>query len=265
MCLTKRAIALFCIYKRGVVLKPTVCVNDVSMMFNLSRNREERLKEYILNLVRGQLFFEEFWALRDISFQLYKGESLGLMGLNGAGKSTLLKVIAGIIRPTKGTVKTRGVIAPLIEMGGGFDANLTAIENIFLVGAMHGHSHDTMKKKYDSIIDFAELWDFVDVPVRNFSSGMRSRLGFALATIVNPDIIIADEVLSVGDVKFRKKCTTRMKEMRSNGTTVLFVSHSMDQIKNICDKALLLQKGKMIMLDETSKVCEEYKRLIDLK
>jgi ABC-2 type transport system ATP-binding protein len=241
---------------------PSIKVEDVSMMFNLSRQKEERLKEYVINLIKGKLFFDEFWALKNVSFEINKGESLGIIGVNGSGKSTLLKIISGIMKPTKGSVATYGTIAPLIEMGGGFDRDLTAKENIYLVGAMHGHSRTFIKKQFDSIIDFSELHDFVDVPLRNYSSGMISRLGFAIATLVNADILIADEVLSVGDMKFREKCEARIREMVGEGTTVLFVSHSMEQIQKICQKALWLDKGEMKMFGPAKEVCNAYRKAI---
>lgn len=241
---------------------PSIKVDDVSMMFNLSRQKEERLKEYFINLVKGKLFFDEFWALKNISFEINKGESLGIIGVNGSGKSTLLKIVSNIMKPTKGSVTTYGTIAPLIEMGGGFDRDLSAKENIYLVGAMHGHSRAFIKKQFDSIIEFSELHDFVDVPLRNFSSGMISRLGFAIATLVDADILIADEVLSVGDMKFRQKCEARIGEMVGEGTTVLFVSHSLDQVQKVCQKALWIDKGEMKMIGPSKEVCMEYKKQV---
>ena len=203
-----------------------VDAKDVSVMFNLSRNREDGVKEYFINLIKGQLHFDEFWALRNISFQVRKGESVALIGRNGSGKSTMLKTIAGIIRPTRGSVRVKGNIAPLIEITGGFDRSLSARENIFLVGTMHGHTKKYIRSRFDEIIDFAELERFVDVPLKNYSSGMVSRLGFAIATCVDADIVIADEVLSVGDAHFRTKCEQRITQLLSGGTTLLFVSHN---------------------------------------
>lgn len=231
---------------------------NVSMMFNLSREREERLKEYVINLLKKKLFFDEFWALQDISFEVKKGDSLGLVGTNGSGKTTLLKLIAGIMRPTKGKIVTEGSIAPLFAMNSGFDPSLSAKENIFLVGAMRGYSRSYMQKHFDEIIDFAELEGFVDVPVKNFSSGMTSRLAFAIATLVRTDILIADEVLAVGDAKFRKKSEDRMAKMREGGTTVLFVSHSAEQVKKVCKNALWLDHGKMVMAGSSEEVCKAY-------
>ena len=233
-------------------------VDHVSMMFNLSREREERLKEYVINLVRKKLFFDEFWALSDVSFEVKKGGTLGIVGTNGSGKTTLLKLVAGIMKPTKGTIKTEGSIAPLFAMGSGFDASLSARENIYLVGAMHGHSREYMSKRFDEIIEFAELENFVDVPLRNYSSGMSSRLSFAIATLVQADILIADEVLSVGDAKFHKKSEERMAKMRSNGATILFVSHSAGKVQSVCKDAIWLDHGKMVMAGPSKEVCAAY-------
>lgn len=237
---------------------PVVSVQNVSMMFRLSRNREYRVKEYLLNVLRGRLAYEEFWALRDVSFQLERGESLGLIGANGSGKSTLLKLIAGIMRPTEGKVQVRGSIAPLIEINGGFDRTLSARENIYLTGAMHGHTRAYMESRFDEIIAFAELEKFVDVPVVNYSSGMLSRLGFAIATLSNADIVIADEVLSVGDARFRKKCEARMQDMLDEGTTILFVSHSAAQVEKVCRRAIWLEMGRVRMDGPSREVCRAY-------
>lgn len=233
-------------------------VDNVSMMFNLSREREERLKEYVINLLKRKLFFDEFWALTDVSFEVKKGGTLGVIGTNGSGKTTLLKLVAGIMTPTKGTVKTEGSIAPLFAMNSGFDSALSARENIYLVGAMHGHSRQYMTKKFDEIIDFAELENFVDVPLRNYSSGMSSRLAFAIATLVQTDILIADEVLAVGDAKFHKKSEERMAKMRANGATVLFVSHSPGQVQKVCRDAIWLDHGKLVMAGPSKEVCDAY-------
>ncbi len=235
-----------------------VKAENVSMMFNLSREKEERFKEYVINMVRGKLFFDEFWALRDVSFDVKKGDSLGIVGTNGAGKTTLLKLISGIIKPTSGKLVTEGSIAPLFAMGTGFDNSLSARENIYLVGSMHGHTREYMKKRFDEIIDFAELEDFVDVPVRNFSSGMRSRLAFAISTLVRADILIADEVLSVGDAKFRKKSEERMDKMRENGVTIFLVSHSSAQVRKVCRRALWLDHGQVKMIGPSEEVCGLY-------
>lgn len=238
--------------------RTVVEAKDVSMMYNLSRKKEQRLKEYFINMIKGELFFDEFWALTNLSFTVSKGDSLGIIGVNGSGKSTLLKLIAGLMKPTKGSIFTHGSIAPLIELGGGFDRDMNARENIHLMGAMHGNSKKFMTSKMEEIIAFAELEEFADVPVRNYSSGMLSRLAFAIATLVKADILIADEVLSVGDAKFRSKCAKRMETMRGEGTTVLFVSHSIEQVKSICNNALWLEKGNMVMFGPSKEVCDAY-------
>lgn len=235
-------------------------VNDVSMMFNLSSEKIDSIKEYFIKAVRRELHFQEFWALRDISFSLEKGDSLGIVGLNGSGKSTLLKIVSGILKPTKGTVQTVGSIAPLIELGAGFDANLSARENIYLNGAILGYSRSYMAERFDEIIEFAELQDFVDTAVKNYSSGMVARLGFAIATMNVPDILIIDEILAVGDYKFQEKSFARMQDMIASGATVVFVSHSIEQVRKICKKALWLEHGRMRMLGDAETVCEEYMR-----
>ena len=235
-------------------------VNDVSMMFNLSSEKIDSIKEYFIKAVRRELHFQEFWALRDISFTLEKGDSLGIVGLNGSGKSTLLKIVSGILKPTKGTVETCGSIAPLIELGAGFDANLSARENIYLNGAILGYSRAYMSERFDEIIEFAELQDFVDTAVKNYSSGMVARLGFAIATMNVPDILIIDEILAVGDYKFQEKSFARMQEMIASGATVVFVSHSIEQVQKICKKALWLEHGHMRMLGDEDAVCGEYMR-----
>ncbi len=236
-----------------------VQVKDVSMMFNLSSERIDNIKEYIIRLVKGNLMFKEFWALKNISFELEKGDSLGIVGLNGSGKSTLLKLIAGVLKPTKGKVYTGGGIAPLIELGAGFDEDLSAEENIYLNGAILGYSKEYMKKKYQEIVTFAELEEFVKIPLKNFSSGMKARLGFAVATMNVPDILILDEVLSVGDYKFQEKSFNRTQEILDSGATVLFVSHSIDQVQKICNKALWLENGEMKMFGDVESVCNAYK------
>lgn len=238
--------------------KVVIDVNDVSVMFNLSKNREDGVKEYFINLIKGKIHFDEFWALRNISFQVRQGESLALIGRNGSGKSTMLKTIAGIIRPARGSVKVNGNIAPLIEINGGFDRSLSARENIYLVGTMHGHTKKYIKSRFDEIVDFAEIERFIDVPLKNYSSGMVSRLGFAIATCVDADIVIADEVLSVGDARFRVKCEQRISQMLSGGTTLLFVSHNSAQVKRICKRAVWLEKGKVMANGPSAEVCDKY-------
>lgn len=235
-----------------------VSVKNVDMEFNLASEQLNSLKEYFLKLAKGELHFQKFLALQNINLEVKAGESLALIGVNGSGKSTLLKVIAGVMAPTRGTVQVRGSIAPMIELGAGFDMELTARENIFLNGAVLGHDENFMAEHFDSIIDFAELRDFVDVPVKNFSSGMVARLGFAIATEVPADLLIVDEVLAVGDFRFQEKCRERMQKMLSSGTTLLFVSHSADQVHELCKKALWLEHGKIKAYGPADEVCKEY-------
>lgn len=233
-------------------------VNDISMMFNKSSEKIDSLKEYMIKLVKRQLMFEEFWALQNISFEIKKGEAVGIVGLNGSGKSTLLKTIAKVLKPTKGEVEVVGTIAPLIELGAGFDSNLSARENIFFNGAVLGYNRTQMREKFESIMDFAELWDFVDVPIKNFSSGMVARLGFSIATSNMPDILIVDEILGVGDYKFQRKCEERMSKIIDNGATIVFVSHSIEQVREVCSRAIWLEKGHMLMDGSVDEVCDKY-------
>lgn len=233
-------------------------VEDVSMLFNLSSEKIDSIKEYLIKTVRRELHYQEFWALNNISFELEKGDSLGIVGLNGSGKSTLLKVISGILKPTSGRVETVGEIAPLIELGAGFDANLSARENIYLNGAILGHGREYMERRFDDIVAFAELQEFVDTAIKNYSSGMVARLGFAIATMNVPDILIIDEILAVGDYKFQEKSFRRMQEMIHSGATVVFVSHSIEQVKQICKKALWLEHGEMRDFGEAERVCTAY-------
>lgn len=235
-----------------------VSVQNVSMVFNLATERVDTLKEYVLKLAKHELMMQKFYALQDINLEIKRGESVALIGVNGSGKSTLLKVIAGVLHPTVGSVKVGGSIAPMIELGAGFDPELTARENIFLNGAVLGHDHKFMEGHFQNIIDFAELWDFIDVPVKNFSSGMVARLGFAIATEVKADVLIVDEVLSVGDFRFQEKCKNRMEEMMSGGTTLLFVSHSTEQVRQLCNKAVWLDRGKIQMVGNVNSVCDAY-------
>lgn len=240
-------------------MKETVIeVKDVSMHFNLMVERVDSIKEYVMKLLKGKLLYNDFVALSHVSFDVHKGEIVGLVGLNGAGKSTLLKIIAGVLKPTEGKVITRGTIAPLIEVGAGFDPELTARENVYLNGAILGHDRKFMDSKFDEIIDFAELRNFVDVPVKNFSSGMYARLGFAIATMVQPDILIVDEVLSVGDYKFQKKCEDRIQAMLDKGVTVVLVSHDISMIEKLCTKVVWLEHGHLKDIGPTAKVCKEY-------
>ncbi len=237
---------------------PMIDVQSVSMRFNLAKERTDTLKEYTLKLLKGQLKYDEFWAVKDVSFTLNKGESLALIGRNGSGKSTMLKIIAGVLAPTKGKVIVRGNIAPLIELGAGFDLDLTARENIYLNGAIMGFDRKFMNRHFDEIVDFSELHDFLDVPVKNFSSGMVARLGFSVATIVSSEILIVDEVLSVGDAAFQAKCEDRMGKLLSNGTTLVFVSHSADQVKKLCQKAVWLEHGVIQRMGNCAEICDAY-------
>ena len=233
-------------------------VNAVSMMFNLSKDKIMSLKEYVVKALKRQLFYEEFWALKDVSFTVKKGEVFGVMGLNGAGKSTLLKIIAGVFRPTIGSVSVNGDLTPLLELGAGFDPEFSARDNIYMNGAMYGHPPKYMETKFNEIMDFAELWEFEDVAVKNFSSGMVGRLGFAIATSVQPDILIVDEILGVGDYKFQEKCEERINNMMAGGTTVLLVSHNIGTIKEMCTRAILLRKGETVCIGDVDEVCAEY-------
>ena len=218
-------------------------VTNATVRFNKATESYNGLKEYVIKMLKGELMFQEFLALKDINLEIRKGEAWGFIGTNGSGKSTLLKLICGIVKPYKGKVEVEGSIAPLIELGAGFDPDLTARENIFLNGALLGHKKSFMQQHFDEIIEFSELQDFIDVPVKNFSSGMAARLGFSIATIVQPDILIVDEVLAVGDSAFQEKCKNRMEEMLSSGVTLLFVSHSIEQVKALCKKAIWVDKG----------------------
>ena len=235
-------------------------VDQVSMRFHLASEKFDGIKEYFIKNLKKKITYNEFWALTDVSFEVYKGESLGLIGVNGSGKSTLLKIIAGVLKPTLGKTSVQGRVAPLIELGAGFDFDLTAKENVFLNGALLGYSREFMKEHYEDIVEFSELGAFMDVPVKNFSSGMVSRLAFAIATIGTPDILIVDEVLSVGDYHFQQKCEARIDKMKQSGTTILFVSHSMEQVKKICNRVIWLERGKIKRSGNTEEVCEEYQR-----
>ncbi|MBQ5326385.1 MAG: ABC transporter ATP-binding protein, partial [Oscillospiraceae bacterium] len=221
-----------------------VKVENLGICFNLAKERVDSLKEYFLKFTKGSLHFEEFWALDNVSIEIRRGDFYGLVGINGSGKSTLLKTIAGVFKPTKGHVTVNGTIAPLIELGAGFDMDLTARENIYLNGAVLGFSKKFMDEHFQDIVDFSELHDFLDVPLKNYSSGMVARIAFAIATVTDPDILIADEVLSVGDYAFQQKCEKRMAELLAKGTTVIFVSHSTEQVKRLCNKATWLEHGK---------------------
>ena len=235
-----------------------ISVQNVSMMFKLSKDRIMGLKEYVVKAAKRELFYEEFWALKDVSFTVDKGEVFGVMGLNGAGKSTLLKIIAGVFKPTKGAIHVKGTLAPLLELGAGFDAETSARDNVYMNGAMFGYSPKFMGEIYSDIIDFAELWDFEEVAIKNYSSGMTGRLGFAIATSVQPDVLIVDEILGVGDYKFQAKCEQRISNMIADGATVLLVSHNINTIQDMCSRAILLKKGEVACIGDVEEVCRIY-------
>lgn len=233
-------------------------IKDVEMHFNMCKERVDSLKEYFIKLTKRQLVYEDFIALDKINVDIKKGEVFGIVGYNGSGKSTLLKTISGILKPTSGTVKVHGSIAPLIELGAGFDLNLTARENIFLNGSVLGFSSKMISDKFDEIVEFSELREFLDVPMKNYSSGMVARIGFAVATMVKPDILIVDEILAVGDYLFQQKCEKRISDLMSGGTTVLIVSHALEQIRRMCNRVMWLEKGQVKMIGETQAVCDAY-------
>ena len=233
-------------------------VKNATVRFNKATENYNGLKEYVIKMLKGELMFQEFLALKEVNFEVKKGESWGVIGANGSGKSTLLKLICGILKPYKGTVKVHGQIAPLIELGAGFDPQLTARENIYLNGALLGHKKAFMEMHFNEIIEFAELGDFIDVPIKNFSSGMAARLGFAVATIVKPDILIVDEVLAVGDIAFQEKCRKRMESLLQNGTTLLFVSHSSKQVKELCQNVIWLDKGHVVAQGRAEDIIQKY-------
>lgn len=238
--------------------RTAVRVSDVSMHFRLMEDRTTSLKEFMTRILRGDIRKEEFWALKDVSITVPEGEVLGIIGRNGSGKSTLLKIISGIMKPTMGAVQTCGSIAPLLELGSGFDMDMTGRENIFLNGAILGYSEGFLDGKYDEIVEFSELGRFIDVPVRNYSSGMLARLAFSIATVVVPDILIVDEILSVGDEDFQLKSKARMMELMGGGTTVLFVSHDMQQIRSMCTMAVWIDSGRVIKIGAPDEVCDAY-------
>ncbi|MQN01898.1 MAG: ABC transporter ATP-binding protein [Lachnospiraceae bacterium] len=241
-------------------MKPSVEVSHLGMMFNLSKEMHDTLKDYFINLFKHheKMKKDEFWALSDVSFKLYPGDRLGILGLNGAGKSTILKAIAGVYHPTTGSIHKRGKLAPLLELGAGFEPQYSARENIYLYGSILGYSKEFIESKFDEIIEFAELQKFVEVPVKNYSSGMKSRLGFAICTAVNPDILILDEVLSVGDKKFRRKSEDKIMSMLNGEVTVLFVSHSLEQVRRICNKAMILDHGKLKCFGDINEIAPIY-------
>lgn len=240
-----------------------ISAENLGIKYNLSEQKVDDFKDYIIKAVKGELNYNEFWALKNVSFTVEAGDHVGILGLNGAGKSTLLKAIAGVLKPTEGKVATKGRIVPLLELGAGFDRQYTGAENIYLYGAVLGYSRKFINEKFDEIVEFSELEDFINVPVKNYSSGMKSRLGFAIATTMQADILILDEVLAVGDAKFRKKCEAKLKEMFADGTTVLFVSHNLSQVKKLCDKALLLEHGRVAAYGATERIARIYQKRME--
>ena len=242
----------------NIIPKTAIKVIDVGMEFNLSQEKIDNIKEYAIKFLKRELFYQEFWALKDINFQVEKGDKLGIVGLNGAGKSTLLKLISGVMKPTEGKVEVNGSLVPLLELGAGFDPNYTGRENIFLNGALLGYPKDFIQSKYEEILEFSEIGNFIDVPLKNYSTGMIARLGFSIATIVEPQILILDEILSVGDAKFQEKSEKRMKSFINKDVTVLFVSHSAEQVRKLCNKAIWLEKGKLVMQGNVNEVCDKY-------
>lgn len=242
-------------------MENAVEIKNVSMKFRMTSQKVDSIKEFAIRRLKKQLHYVDFMALSNVSFDVKKGEVVGIIGLNGSGKSTILKIISGILKPTEGTVTINGSISPLIELGAGFDPDLTARENVFLNGSVLGFSHSEMESKMDEIIEFSELHDFMDTAIKNFSSGMLARLGFSIATIVHPEILIVDEILAVGDFLFQQKCEQRISSMMSGGTTVIIVSHSIEQIRRLCDRVVWLDKGKVRMIGETQSVCNEYASL----
>ena len=240
-------------------------VKNVTMKFRMSDEPINSLKEIFTHTLSGKLKFNEFLALDDVSFNLEKGKTLGLIGKNGAGKSTTLKLISGILKPTSGTIATYGNVVPMLELGAGFDLELTGKENIYLNGAILGYSKEYLESKYNEIVEFAEIQDFIDMPIRNYSSGMMARLAFSIASVVQPEILIVDEILAVGDVAFQEKSFNRMKELMSGGATVLFVSHDLEKIEEMCDKVIWLDHGKVVMFGDTDEVCSAYRKATGIK
>ena len=241
-----------------------VDVNHVNMIFNIASERLDNLKEYFIKIVHHELMFKEFRALNDITFQVRRGDVFGLVGTNGSGKSTMLKIIAGVLEPSSGTCTVRGSIAPLIELGAGFDPELTARENIYLNGSLRGYSRDFIDSHFDEIVDFAELRDFLDMPLKNYSSGMVARIAFSIATATEPDLLIVDETLSVGDFLFQQKCEERIQSLIDDShVTVMLVSHDTSQVERMCDRCAWIEKGHLRMVGPADEVCSAYRSLGD--
>lgn len=233
-------------------------IRDVSMNFKLTSDKVLSLKEFVTQKLKGKLSYTDFWALKDVSLDIHQGEVIGIIGRNGSGKSTLLKIISGILKPTTGSVICRGNIVPMLELGSGFDLDLTGRENVYLNGAILGYTEEFLCSRFEEILTFSELGQFIDVPIRNYSSGMLMRLAFSVATMVEPQILIVDEILAVGDEAFQRKSRTRMMELMSGGTTVLFVSHALEQIREMCDRVVWLEHGQVCMIGDTMEVCDRY-------
>ena len=242
--------------------KEALVVDDVSMKFNLSSEKVDSIKSILSNPSKREISYDEFWSLQHVSFSVNKGDRLGILGLNGAGKSTLLKVISGVYKPTEGRVIRHGKVVPLLELGAGFDPQYTGKENIFLYGTVLGYTKGYLEEKYDEIVEFSELGRFIDVPIKNYSSGMKSKLGFSIATIANPDILILDEVLSVGDAKFKKKSEAKIMHLMEGGTTVLFVSHSLAQVRRVCNRAMILDHGTLKAIGDIDEISNMYEDMI---
>ncbi len=248
-----------CCICKVIVMQKMIEVQDVSMRFHAANDRINSIKEYLIQRITGKLVYKDYDALKNVSFDVNQGEVVGLIGHNGAGKSTVLKIISGILKPTSGKTVVNGNVAPMLELGSGFDMDMTGRENVFLNGAILGYSEQFLKEKYDDIVSFSEIERFMDIPLRNYSSGMIARLAFSVATIVEPEILIVDEVLSVGDSAFQDKSRARMMELMSGGTTVLFVSHNLSQIQEMCNRVVWLDHGEVRMFGEASSVCDAYK------
>ncbi len=243
--------------------KKALVVDNVSMKFNLNSEGVTDFKEFVIKLMKKELHYDEFWALKNVSFSVEQGDRVGILGLNGSGKSTLLKTIAGVYKPTEGNITKNGKVVPMLELGAGFDPQYTGRENIFLYGAVLGYSKKFLQSKFKEIVKFSELEKFIDVPIKNYSSGMKSKLGFSIATIANPEILILDEVLSVGDARFKRKSEKKMMSLIEGGTTVLFVSHSLAQVQRICNKAIILDHGEMVAYGDMEEIAEKYQDIID--
>lgn len=250
--------------KKKKKLPPKVIkVEGLGMCFHLADQKVDNIKEYFIRMIKRNLNYHEFWALKDVTFHVRRGWRVGILGLNGAGKSTLLKCIAGVLKPTEGTVTVTGNVVPLLELGAGFDKNYTGAENIYLYGTMLGYSRSFIREKFDDIVKFSELEEFINTPVKNYSSGMKARLGFAIATVVEPEILILDEVLSVGDAKFKKKSEKKLNSMMKKGVTVLFVSHSTEQVRKICNHAIILDHGRLVANGKVDEICDLYQEMLN--